>query len=44
MVDTFFCKVQVQYVIEVKQLIEEVKKVDSVCFIITNNVVFQRQT
>ena len=30
MVDTFFCKIQVQYVIEVKQLIEEVKKVDSV--------------
>lgn len=31
MVDTFFCKIQYMYVIEVKQLIEEVEKVDSVC-------------
>ena len=30
MVDTFFCKIQVEYVREVKQLIEEVKKIDSV--------------
>lgn len=31
MVDNFFNQIQVQYIVEVKQLIEEVKKVDSVC-------------
>ena len=30
MVDNFFKKIQMQYILEVKDLIEEVKKIDSV--------------
>lgn len=30
MVDNFFKKIQIQYILEVKDLIEEVKKIDSV--------------
>ena len=29
--DNFFKKIQIQYILEVKDLIEEVKKIDSVC-------------
>lgn len=30
MVDNFFKKIQIQYILEVKELIEEVKQIDSV--------------
>ena len=31
-VDAFFHQIQVKYIVEVKALIEDVKRVDSVCF------------
>ena len=32
-VDTFFHQIQVQYIVEVKALIDEVKKIDDVCIL-----------
>lgn len=34
MVDNFFNQIQVQYIVEVKQLIEQVKEIDNVAAIV----------
>lgn len=34
MVDNFFNQIQVQYIVEVKQLIEQVKEIDNVAVLV----------
>lgn len=34
MVDNFFNQIQVQYIVEVKQLIEQVKEIDNVAMLV----------
>lgn len=37
MVDNFFKKIQIQYILEVKELIEEVKQIDSVLVVLPSH-------